>query len=171
MLWLLAAPCRVQPDAVPRQIAPAGRWVAHHLTLPTAAKVDLSHLGVHTHANFLCFLTGTLNISTMQADKSAPRYRRVRVVGHCRLPTARAALPPDFAALQRDVGAIPTYGPIDGKPGWSFHASMQGGRNEVIFSVPTRFANWVAGQPQAVRRRYQDPRSYSLEVTWEEWEG
>ena len=133
--------------------------------------MDLSHLGGHTHANSLCFGTGRLDIAAMQADKIAQSYRDVRVVGHCRLPTDRAALPPGFESLQPSVGLIPTYGSIDGKPGWSFVAATQKGRHVVIFSVPTRFANWVAGQPLALRRRYKDPRSYSLEVIWEERKG
>ncbi len=139
---------------------------AHHVTIPAAVEVDLSHLGEHTHANRLRFDTGRLDVAAMQADGA--RYRSVRVVGHCRLPTDHAALPPGFEALQKSFGPIPTYGPMDGRPGWSSAASTVKGRHEVTFSVPTRFANWVAGRPVAVRRRYKDPKSYSLEVTWEE---
>ena len=146
--------------------APAGGWIAHHVTIPAAAQVDYSHLGVHTHANAVLFNTGSLDIGQMQSD--ATRYRNIRVVGHCRLPTDRAALPPGFDALLKDYGPVPAYGPMDGQPGWSSHPFHAKGRNGVKFVVPTRFANWVAGLTPAARHRYQSLNSYSLDMTWEE---
>ena len=97
------------PAAAQSPDAPAGGWVAHHVTIPAASQVDYSHLGVHTHANAVLFNTGALDIGKMQADGA--RYRNVRVVGHCRLPTDRAALPPGFDSLLKDYGPDPRLRP------------------------------------------------------------
>lgn len=148
---------------------PAGPWSPHHVLISTAARVDLSHLGIHTHADFVRFDAGTLDVAAMQADKTAVQYRNLSLVAHCRLPTDRAALPPGLDSLQKSYGPIPTYGPIDGKPGWSVGSVfVRNGQTWVQFSAPSRFANWVAAQKPALRRRYKDPHSYSLEIRWEE---
>ena len=157
------------PAAAQAPDASAGFWVPHRVTVPAASQVDYSHLGVHTHANAVLFDTGALDIGQMQSDGT--RFRSVRVVGHCRLPTERAALPPGFDALLKDYGPVPAYGPIDGSPGWSSHPFHEDGRNGVKFVVPTRFANWVAGLTPAARHRYKSLHSYSLEITWEERDG
>ena len=158
--------------AAAQQDAPPVPWVAHRVLVPAAAQVDLSHLGAHTHANVIRFDTGNLDVGGLRSGRPSARLRSVRVVGHCRLPTDRAALPPGLSALLQDYGKnygpVPTYGPIDGNPGWSFVISHVHGRIRVRYTVPTRFANWVAAQPPALRRRYLDPHSYSLEITWEQ---
>ena len=159
----------VLPAAAQSCKASVGEWVPHHVTIHAAARMDYSHLGVHTHANALVFDTGALDIGQMQSDGT--RFRSVRVVGHCRLPTERAALPPGFDALLKDYGPVPAYGPIDGSPGWSSHPFHANGHNGVKFVVPTRFANWVAGQPPALRHRYKSLHSYSLDIAWEERAG
>ena len=154
------------PQNEPSPDTPIASWVRHRVTIPAASQVDLSHLGVHTHANFIRFATGSVDVGKMQADQTL--YRNVHVTGHCRLPTDRAALPPGFESLLQQDGPVPTSGPIDGSPGWSYHPADKSGHHQITFSVPTRFANWVACQPPALRHRYKALHSYSLEITWEE---
>jgi hypothetical protein len=178
LLVCYAAPVSAQEKT--RADAPAikqetGPWVMHRHTIPQASRVDLSHLGVHTHANVITFDTGALNVTAMQADRSQARYRSVTLVGKCRLDTDHAALPPAFKDFASDIGKVPNpYGPIDGrlhgKPGWVTAAYREGAHNRVRISVPTRFANWVAGQKPQRRRQYQDRRSYTLQITWQERE-
>jgi hypothetical protein len=127
-----------------------------------AARVDISHLGVHTHANLVLFQLSLQEAAILQGSS------HVRVVAHCRLPTNKASMPPGFQWLAHDYGAIPTYGPIDGSPGWSVSdVFAKNGKKFVKVSVPSRFANWVASQPSALRLRYQNRRNYSLEIRWE----
>ena len=136
------------------------------VVIPHAARVDLSHVGMHTHENFVRFDTGTLDVAAMRQD--AARYPHLTVRGSSRLPTDHAALPPEWAS-PGDAPLDNPYGPIQGqgkRPGWEVTAGQEGGKNWVKVIVPTRFANWVALQPEKVRRRYLDPRSYSLRVRW-----
>lgn len=107
----------------------------------------------------------------MSRDKA--HFPGLRVVGHSRLETNHAALPPDWQTPGEDMPPLDNpYGPIDGrqpgKPGWAVLAWTQNGRHGVKILAPTRFANWVALQPKARRRKYLDGRSYSLEIRWKE---
>ena len=123
-------------------------------------------MGIHTHANFISFDTGTRDLAAMQADPV--HFPHLRLRAHSRLPTDHAALPPDLA-MPGDPPLPNPYGPIDGGakgPGWAVLASRQGGHNAARVSVPTRFANWVALQPPARRKDYSDPRRYWLEARW-----
>ena len=141
------------------------------LVVPRAARVDLGHTGIHTHANFIVFDTGTRDLLAMQADPV--HFPRLTLRAHSRLPTDRAALPPDFA-MPGDPPLPNPYGPMDGgggRPGWSvipLHRSGRSGAtvNAAKVVVPTRFANWVALQPPARRKAYLDPRRYWLEAHW-----
>ena len=138
-----------------------------------ASQVDLSHTGIHTHANFLLFDTGSLDVARQQ-DKSG--HSHLTVIGHSRLNTDHAALPPEYQSLSEgDPPLDNPYGPIDGqqrgKPGWATLPFTLNGRHWVKILVPTRFANWVALQPKARRRRYMDGRNYSLEIRREEEKG
>jgi hypothetical protein len=144
----------------------AEAWTAHKVIISAASAVEVTRLGVHTHANYLLFRTGATNVTALRAD---PHVRLVRVTAHCRYPTDRAALPPGFTWLVKDASAVPTLGAIDGQPGWSVSKIYTNNDTNLIrVSVPTRFANWLAAQPPSVRRRYQNLKSYSLEINWEQ---
>ncbi len=166
-LFFLSALIALAVGAAAQSPAPGmGHWTPRRVVVPAASRVDISHLGVHTHADLLLFPLSAQSVAALQGG---PQFRAVRVVAHCRLPTDQAALPPGFGWLTKDAGPIPTSGAIDGDPGWSISPLFQeGGRDFVKVSVPTRFANWVAGQPPAVQKRYRNRQSYSLEITWEE---
>ena len=140
--------------------------IPQEVVIPYAARVDLSHVGLHTHENFVRSDTGALDVAAMRQD--AVRYPRLTVRGGARLPTDRAALPPEWAS-PGDAPLDNPYGPIQGqgkRPGWGTVAGHEGDKNWVKVIAPTRLANWVALQPEKVRRRYSDPRSYSLRVRW-----
>lgn len=156
LLWLGAA--RPTPAQTP-----------HRIVVPRASQIVLSHLGVHTHANFLLFDTSTLDIAAMQRDPA--QFPRLTLRAHSSLPTDRAALPPDLAVFSSPTDPpLPNpYGPIDGgggKPGWTLLPLHQNGRNFVKALVPTRFADWLAGQSLARRRAYLPPQRYTLQITW-----
>jgi len=149
----------------------AGAQAPGRLVIPRASRVDISHVGIHTHANFISFDTGAHDLAAMQADPAD--YPRLTFKAHSRLPTDRAALPPGLA-MPGDPPLDNPYGAMDGgatRPGWGvvvLHQGGrdQGGRNTAKVAVPTRFANWVALQPAARRKAYGDPRGYWLEVRW-----
>ncbi len=145
---------------------PAGRFV-----VPRAARVDIGHTGIHTHANSIVFDTGERDLTAMQADPV--HFPHLTFRAHSRLPTDHAALPPDMA-MPGDPPLPNPYGPIDGGakgPGWSIlplHQVGHGGAitNVVKVVVPTRFANWVALQSAVRRKVYFDPKRYWLEGRW-----
>lgn len=152
-----------------RSACPAPAQTPQKVVIPRASQVVLSHLGVHTHANFLLFDTGTLDITVMQRDPA--QFPRLTLRAHSSLPTDRAALPPDLAAFSNpgDPPLPNPYGPIDGgngKPGWTLLPLNQGGRHFVKALVPTRFADWLNGQSPARRRAYFQPQRYRLLITW-----
>ena len=141
------------------------------LVVPYAARVDIGHTGIHTHANSIVFDTGARDLAAMQADPV--HFPHLTLRAHSRLPTDHAALPPDMA-MPGDPPLDNPYGPMDGgatRPGWGVFPLHQGGRNGTVTNaakvvVPTRFANWVALQPPARRKAYFDPKRYWLEVRW-----
>lgn len=148
---------------------PAPAQTPHKILISRASQIGLSRLGIHTHANFLLFDTGTLDIAAMQRDPA--QFPRLTLRAHSRLPTDRAALPPDLAAFSNpgDPPLPNPYGPIDGgngKPGWGVLPLHQNGRNYVKVLVPSRFADWLAGQSPARRRAYLQPQCYRLSITW-----
>lgn len=156
LLWLGAA-------------CPSPAQTPQKTVVPHASQVVLSHLGVHTHANFLLFDTGTLDIAAMQHDPIHFPHLTIRALSS--LPTDRAALPPDLAAFSNpgDPPLPNPYGPIEGgsgKPGWTLLPLHKDGRNFVKALVPTRFADWLAGQSPARRRAYLQPQRYRLSITW-----
>lgn len=149
----------------------AGAQAPGRLVIPRAARVDIGHTGIHTHANFILFDTGARDLLAMQADPV--HFPRLTLRAHSRLPTDHAALPPDLA-MPGDPPLDNPYGPMDGgrgKPGWGVVPLHQAGRSGSVINaakvvVPTRFANWVALQPPARRKSYLDPRRYWLEARW-----
>ncbi len=148
--------------------APAGAQAPGRLVIPRAARVDIGHVGIHTHANSILFDTGAHDLAAMQADPA--HFPRLTLKAHSRLPTDRAALPPGLA-MPGDPPLDNPYGAMDGGTkgqGWGVIPLHQGGRNTARVVVPTRFANWVALQPLARRKAYGDPRRYWLEVRWGE---
>ncbi len=156
LLWLAAA-------------CPASAQSPHKITIPRASQIAFGHLGVHTHANFLLFDTGTLDLAAIQRDPV--RFPRLAFRAYSSLPTDRAALPPDLAAFSSpsDPPLPNPYGPIDGgrdKPGWTLLPLHQNGKNFVKVLVPTRFADWLAGQSAARRRAYLQPSRFTLRITW-----
>lgn len=158
LLWLGAA-------------CPTHAQTPHKMTIPRASQISLSHLGIHTHANFLLFDTGSLDTARMRQDPA--HFPRLTLRAHSSLPTDRAALPPDLAVFgsPTDPPLPNPYGPIDGgsgKPGWTLLPLHQNGRNLVKVLVPTRFADWLAGQSPARRRVYLQPQRYTLQITWRE---
>ena len=61
------------------------------------------------------------------------------------------------------------YGPIEGgsgKPGWTLLPLRKDGKNFVKVLVPSRFADWLAGQPPARRRLYSQPPRFTLQISW-----
>ena len=157
LLWLATA-------------CPAGAQAAQKVVIPRASQVVLSHVGVHSHANFLLFDTGSLDV--LKIRQNPARFPRLTLRAHSSLPTDHAALPPDLAAFSSpgDPPLDNPYGPIDGgsgKPGWTLLPVRQNGKNLVRVLVPTRFANWLALQPPLRRRLYLQPKSYTLTISWE----
>jgi len=143
-----------------------GAQTPGQIVVPRAARVDIGHTGIHTHANFILFETGAHDLTAMQADPV--HFPHLSLRAHSRLTTNHAALPPDLA-MPGDPPLPNPYGPIDGGlkgPGWGVLPVYQNGHNGAKVVVPTRFANWVALQPAARRRSYLDPRQYWLEVRW-----
>jgi hypothetical protein len=151
-------------------VFPATAQTVNTVRIPRAAKIVFSHTGIHTHANYLLFDTGPLDLLTMQRDPA--RFPHLTLHAHSSLPTDRAALPPDLAGFSSpgDPPLENPYGPIDGghgKPGWTLLPLHQNGKNWVKALAPTRFANWLALQPPARRKQYLLPRHYTLEITWD----
>ena len=150
-------------------LPPALAQTPHKVVVPHASRVVLNYTGVHTHADYLLFDTGALDLLALQRDPS--HYPQLVFKAHSSLPTNYAALPPDLAAFSApgDPPLENPYGAIDGgagKPGWSLLPGHQNGGNVVKVLVPTRFANWLAVQPPARRRQYAQPRRYTLSITW-----
>ena len=148
---------------------PASAQAAQKIVIPRAFRVVFSHTGVHTHANYLLFDTGALDLLKLQQDPV--HYPHLAFQAHCSLPTDRAGLPPDLAALGSpgDPPIPNPYGPIDGTPGksgWTALPGHQNGKNIVRVLAPTRFANWLAQQSPARRRQYAQPRRYTLTIRW-----
>lgn len=148
---------------------PAPAQMPHKVAIPRASQIVISHLGVHTHANYLLFDTGTLDIVQMSQDQA--HFPHLLVRAFCSLPTDRAALPPDLAAFSSpgDPPLPNPYGAINGgrgKPGWTLLPLHTGAKNFVKVLVPTRFADWLAAQPAARRRLYSQPARFSLQVSW-----
>jgi hypothetical protein len=149
---------------------PASAQTVNKIVIPRAAQIVFSHTGIHTHANYLLFNTGTVDIQALQRDPV--RYSHLTFKAHSSLPTDHASLPPDLAAFSSpgDPPLENPYGPIDGgsgKPGWTLLPGHQNGKNIVKVLVPTRFANWLALQPPARRRLYEQPKHYTLVVMWQ----
>jgi len=145
---------------------PAGAQAPGRIVVPRAARVDIGHTGIHTHANFIFFDLGARDLAAMQTDPV--HFPRLTLRAHSRLPTDHAALPPDMT-MPGDPPLPNPFGPMDGGrtgPGWGVNPLRQDGRNEAKVTIPTRFANWVALQPPARRKSYLDPRRYWLEVRW-----
>jgi len=146
--------------------AGVGAQAPGRLVIPRAARVDIGHTGIHTHANFIFFDTGAHNLAAMRTDPI--HFPRLTLRAHSRLPTDHAALPPDLA-MPDDPPLPNPFGPMDGgggKPGWDVSPVHEGDHKGAKVTVPTRFANWVALQPPARRKSYLDPRRYWLEVRW-----
>lgn len=134
-----------------------------------AFRAALSHTGVHTHANYLLFDTGALDLLALQRDPA--HYPKLTFKAHSSLPTDHAALPPDLAAFgsPSDPPLENPYGGIDGgsgKSGWTPLPGHRNGKNIVTVMVPTRFVNWLAAQPPARRKQYAQPKRYTLVITW-----
>lgn len=141
----------------------------HKVVIPHASRVVFSHTGIHTHADYLLFDTGTLDLLARQHDPV--HFPKLTFKAHSSLPTDHAALPPDLAAFSGpgDPPLDNPYGPIDGgpgKPGWSLLPQHQNGKNQVKVMVPTRFVNWLAQQSPARRKQYLQPKRYTLTITW-----
>ena len=150
-------------------IPAASAQAAKKVVIPHAFQVVFSHTGIHTHADYLLFDTGALDILALQSHPAT--YPNLAFKAHSSLPTDRAALPPDLAAFSSpgDPPLQNPYGPIDGapgKPGWTVLPVHQNGKNRVKVLVPTRFVNWLAAQSPARRKQYAQPQRYSLVVTW-----
>lgn len=149
--------------------APLAAQTPHIVVIPRASQAVFSHLGVHTHANYLLFDTSALDIAQMRRDPA--HFPHLTLHAYSSLPTDRAALPPDLAAFSSpgDPPLPNPYGPIDGgngKPGWTLLPTYKDGKNFVKVLVPTRFADWLAAQPLARRRLYLQPACFTLRITW-----
>ena len=149
----------------------------HRVVIPAAARLEIAHTGIHTHANFLLFATGRWDVAAMRRDPT--HFPHLSVRGRSDLPTDRAALPPGLAE-PGDPPLPNPYGPIEGdaagRRGWDVIAQkinagkINGGKisgeNGARVLVPTGFANWLALQPTARRRLYADRRRWRLEIRW-----
>lgn len=150
-------------------LPPTFAQTTHKTVISHASRVVLSRTGVHTHANYILFDTGPLDLLTLQRDPA--HYPGLTFKAHSSLPTNHAALPPDLAAFGSpgDPPLENPYGGIDGGPGksgWTPLPMHQNGKNVVKVLVPTRFANWLAAQPPARRKQYAQPKRYTLVITW-----
>ncbi len=150
-------------------LLPASAQTPHKTVISHASRVVLSFTGVHTHADYILFDTGTLDLPALQRDPI--HYPGLTFNAHSSLPTNHAALPPDLAAFGSpgDPPLENPYGGIDGGPGksgWTLLPGHQNGKNAVKVLVPTRFANWLAAQPPARRKQYAQPKRYTLVITW-----
>ncbi len=150
-------------------LLPASALSPHKTVISRASRVVFSAVGVHTHADYLLFDTGALDLLALQRDPA--HYAGLSFKAHSSLPTNHAALPPDLAAFSSpgDPPLENPYGAIDGgsgKPGWTLLPGHQNGKNVVKVLVPTRFANWLAAQSPARRKQYAQPGRYTLVVTW-----
>ena len=150
-------------------LPPAVAQTPHKTVITQASRVVLGVTGVHTHADYILFNTGALDLLALQRDPA--HYPGLSFKAHSSLPTNHAALPPDLAAFGSpgDPPLENPYGPIDGgsgKPGWTPLPGHQNGKNVVTVLVPTRFANWLAAQPPARRKQYAQPKRYTLTITW-----
>lgn len=151
-------------------LPPAAAQTPPKIVIFHAARVVLSFTGVHTHADYILFDTGALDLPALQRDPA--HYPGLTFTAHSSLPTDHAALPPDLAAFSSpgDPPLENPYGGIDGGPGksgWSLLPGHQNGKNVVKVLVPTRFANWLATQTPARRRQYAQPKRYTLVITWQ----
>jgi hypothetical protein len=156
--------------AQPARAAAIPKWTEHHARIARANRVDLSHVGIHTDANFVEFQSLSVNLGGIVARCLGPKAvcRNLQIVAHCLLSTNHAALPPGLGWLGRAFGPVPDqYGSIDGKPGWSVKVVLNHGAGYAQVSIPSRFANWVAEQKPALRARYLDPKNYWATVNWE----
>lgn len=150
-------------------LRPADAQTPHKTVISHASRVVLSVTGVHTHANYILFDTGTLDLLALRRDPA--HYPNLTYQARSSLPTDHAALPPDLAAFSSpgDPPLENPYGGIDGgsgKSGWTSLPGHQNGKNSVTVMVPTRFANWLAAQPPARRKQYTQPKRYTLVIAW-----
>ena len=129
-----------------------------------AASVDLGHLGMHTHANWVVF---ELPFDTRRRD-----LRNVHL-------SPRALADTDVAALHTPIGCLPapTVGPVEG-PGWPKYTlgGIAGTRPLYVhglapthdarayaINVPTRVANVAACGAHALLSR----STWRLRVEWD----
>lgn len=142
----------------------ADGWVRHRVEL-AAGTVDLGHLGVHTHANWVVF--------HLPFDVDDPGVRVVRFEPHTRVRS-------DVGALR--VGPLclraPDTGGVD-DPRWTKLTRNGGGgarpfsdwdgdvphagRRTLVVSVPSRVANAAACWLPALRQL----DTWRLQVTWD----
>ena len=79
-------------------LPPAAAQTLHKTVISHASRVVFSATGVHTHADYLLFDTGALDLPALQRDPA--HYPGLSFKAHSSLPTNRAALPPDLAAFR-----------------------------------------------------------------------
>jgi len=160
----LGAAARVSaPIHVHADVRMARGYRAHRVVLE-AETVDLSHLGVHTHANWVVF--------QLPFDTRAPGIRNVRFEPHALRATNIAALPTAIGCVP-----TPTLGPVEGGAWGEFTATGTSGTRRYAdhpfapttdsrtfaLNVPTRVANAAACWDPALRER----TTWRLEVSWE----
>ena len=158
----VTAPIRIHAD-----LRMARGYHAHHVELE-AARVDLNHLGQHTHANWVVF--------NLPFDTSAPGIRNVRFKPHALRETNIAALPTVIGCVP-----TPTLGSVESRAWGEFTATGASGTryfadhpfapstysHVFAVNVPTRVANAAACWDPTLR----EPASWRLDVSWESPDG
>lgn len=141
-----------------------GRGYRAHRVELEAAVVDLTHLGQHTHANWVLF--------RLPFDASAPGIRNVHFAPYALRETNVAALPTVIGCVP-----TPTLGSVESRAWGEFTARGTSGTRHFAdhpfapttdthtfaVNVPTRVANAAACWDPALR----ETATWRLDVSWE----
>ncbi len=139
-------------------------WARHDVEL-VARAVDLGHLGVHTHANWVVFdLPFDPTVAGLRHVRLAPRTTVRSDLGALRLgplclrtTTVGDVADPRWTKLTKTGGA-------GTRPFWEWDGDVPGAAPRAfVLSVPSRVANAAACWVPALTRR----ESWRLAVTWE----
>ena len=160
----LGASARVTaPTHLHADVRMAHGYRAHRVELEAVA-VELTHLGQHTHANWVVF--------HLPFDASAPGIRNVRFEPHALRETNIAALPTVIGCVP-----TPTLGSVESRAWSEFTTNGTSGTRRFAdhpfapttdahtfaVNVPTRVANAAACWDPILR----EPSTWRLDVSWE----
>lgn len=158
-----AMPLAAQPLLVARHSVLADGWTAHEVELEPVL-VDLAHLGVHTHANWVVFEL-PFDTTAKSVRRIELRPRSLRETNVAALPTRLGCVPaPSLGAVEGRGWAEYTASGTDGT-GWLSDHPLAPRRDGRVFAinVPTRVANAAACWDPKLR----DAAAWRLVVSWE----